>query len=66
MKFYDAPFTITKKYAVELRNKRAMIRIAAPPKKSVFITMVTCFGLQENSYATELIQSQVSAVDLFG
>ncbi|HRP55870.1 hypothetical protein [Agriterribacter sp.] len=66
MKFYDAPFIITKKYAAELRNKRAMVRIVAPAKKSIFITMVTCFGIQENSYATELIQSQVRAVDLFG
>ncbi len=66
MKFYDAPFTITKRYAVELRNKRAMVRMVAPFKKSIFITMVTCFGIQENSYATELIQNQVRAVDLFG
>ncbi len=65
MKFYDAPFTITKKYAGELRNKREAIRKAAPPKKVVFITMVTCFGLQENSYATELIQQQVKAEELF-
>lgn len=66
MKFYDAPFTITKKYAAELRNKRAMVRMAAPAKKSVFITLVTCFGVQENSYATELVPSQIIAGDLFG
>jgi hypothetical protein len=66
MKFYDAPFTITKKYAAELRNKRAIVRMVAPSKRSIFITMVTCFGILENSYATELIQSQVRAVDLFG
>ncbi|HRO44468.1 ATPase [Agriterribacter sp.] len=66
IKFYDAPFIITKKYAAELRNKRALVRMAAPAKKTVFIAMVTCFGIQENSYATELVQSQVIAGDLFG
>jgi hypothetical protein len=40
--------------------------MVAPSKRSIFITMVTCFGILENSYATELIQSQVRAVDLFG
>jgi AAA+ ATPase superfamily predicted ATPase len=64
MKFYDAPFVITKKYAEDLRNKRAALREAAP-KKSIFITLVTCFGLQDNTYAKELVQNQILIDQLF-
>jgi AAA+ ATPase superfamily predicted ATPase len=64
IKFYEAPFVLTKKYAEELREKRAAIKEEAV-KKSVFITMITCFGLQENSYAGELVQNQVPIEALF-
>ncbi|HWK08043.1 MAG TPA: ATP-binding protein [Puia sp.] len=65
IKFYDAPFIITQKYAEELREKRNSIRQVAAPKKSIFLTMITCFGLRENSYATELVQSQITIDKLF-
>jgi len=64
IKFYDAPFIITKKYAEDLRNKRATLREAVP-KKSVFITLITCFGVQGNAYATELVQNQIEIDSLF-
>jgi AAA+ ATPase superfamily predicted ATPase len=65
MKFYDAPFIITSKYAEELREKRNIIKQVADTKKSIFLTMITCFGLRENSHATELVQSQVTIDKLF-
>jgi len=65
MKFYDTPFSITKGYAEELRVKRDIIRRAAPAKKSISLTMVTCFGLQENNYANELVQNQITIDQLF-
>jgi hypothetical protein len=65
MKFYDAPFIITSKYAEELREKRDSIKQVTAPKKSVFLTMITYFGLRENSYATELVQSQITIDKLF-
>jgi uncharacterized protein len=65
MKFYDAPFTITKNYAEELRNKRDAVRRAVSNRKSIFITLITCFGVHQNSYATELIQSHIAIDRLF-
>jgi uncharacterized protein len=65
MKFYDAPFTITKNYAEELRNKRDAVRRAVSNRKSIFITLITCFGVHLNSYATELIQSHIAIDRLF-
>jgi AAA+ ATPase superfamily predicted ATPase len=65
MKFYDAPFTITSKYAEELREKQNKIKEVAPPKKSTFLTMITCFGLRDNQYVTEMVQSQITIEKLF-
>jgi uncharacterized protein len=65
MKFYDAPFIINKKYADDLQEKRNVIRKASPPKKSLLMTLITCFGLRENSYTSELIQNQITIDKLF-
>ncbi len=65
MKFHDTPFTITSKYAEELREKRNKIKETAPSKKSIFLTMITCFGLRENQYVTEMVQSQITIEKLF-
>ncbi len=65
MKFYDAPFTVTKDYAANLRTKRAVFREATGTKKSVFITMITCFGLNANMYSDELVQAEILLDDLF-
>lgn len=65
VKFYDGPFEITKSHAEELRQKRDILRQSSPAKKSIFITMITCFGLKENNYATELVQNQITIDALF-
>lgn len=65
IKFAGAPFIITKKYAEELRIKRETIRQATNFQRTVFITFITSFGIQQNAYALELVQNQVIATDLF-
>lgn len=51
MKFSVSPFIIDKRYDAELRNKVGAFRTETQTKKSVFLTMLTTFGLQDNSYA---------------
>ncbi|MDO9001000.1 MAG: ATP-binding protein [Bacteroidota bacterium] len=51
MKFSVSPFIIDKRYDAELRNKVGAFRAETQTKKSVFLTMLTTFGLQDNSYA---------------
>lgn len=51
MKFSVNPFIIDKRYDAELRNKVGAFRTETQTKKSVFLTMLTTFGLQDNSYA---------------
>jgi AAA+ ATPase superfamily predicted ATPase len=51
MKFSISPFIIDKKYDAELRNKAGAFKIETQTKKSVFLTMLTTFGLQPNNYS---------------
>ncbi|MDQ3110786.1 MAG: AAA family ATPase [Bacteroidota bacterium] len=51
MKFSISPFIIDKKYDGELRNKTGAFKSETQTKKSVFLTMITTFGLQTNTYS---------------
>lgn len=65
MKFSDAPFAITKKYADELRAKEEVFREVTSTRKSLFLTFVTKSGLRENQYSLELVDAHVSLESLF-
>lgn len=64
MKFSINAFKVDKKYEVELRNKIAAFKSETNTRKSVFITMITSFGLQENSYSSGLIENDIT-IDAF-
>jgi AAA+ ATPase superfamily predicted ATPase len=64
-KFYQAPFKISKSYANELRQKRDVFQQVAHPRKSLFITFITTYGLLQNSYTAELVKQEVTMEDLF-
>jgi uncharacterized protein len=51
MKFSTGAFSIDKKYDTELRNKVASFRTETHTKKALFLTMITTYGLQPNSYS---------------
>jgi uncharacterized protein len=65
MKFSINTFTIDKKYDAELRNKIAAFKKETGTRKSVFLTMVTTFGLQQNNYAAGLVQNDIKMDALF-
>ena len=65
IKFYDAPFTITKDYAAKLRLAIAKFRTATKTRKSLFLTMITTYGLQKNVYSGELVQNEITLDNLF-
>jgi uncharacterized protein len=65
MKFSINTFTIDKKYDAELRNKIATFKKETGTRKSVFLTMVTTFGLQQNNYAAGLVQNDIKMDALF-
>jgi hypothetical protein len=51
MKFSISPFIIDKKYDAELRNKIGAFKSETQTKKSLFLTMLTTFGMQVNTYS---------------
>ena len=54
MNFSNSLFTIDKKYDAELRNKIAAFRTETRTKKALFLTMITTYGIKENSYSVNV------------
>ena len=64
MKFSESEYTIDKRYAGELRSKRAVFVEETGTKKAVHIALVTPVGLKRNSYY-DVVQSVITGNDLF-
>jgi len=65
IKFTEKPFTISKKYADELRTKMQTFQQDTKSKKTLFLTMITTFGLTENQYSNSLVQQDIDMNVLF-
>lgn len=65
MKFSLSAFVIDKKYATELQNKINVFRENTKTKKTLFLTMVTTYGVRRNAYYTSLVQNEVTMDALF-
>lgn len=66
IKFAKADYSIDKGYAKKLRNKiNRFSAIDVNKRKNIFLTMITTFGVTDNEYFKELVQSEVVLADLF-
>lgn len=65
MKYAESEFMIDKKYSAELENKRTVFKQATGTRKSLFLVMLTTFGLKQNEYSERLIQNSLTMDDLF-
>lgn len=65
MKFSINPFVIDKKYAEELRNKIGTFKSETKTRKSVFLTMITTYGVAPNSNSLGLVQNDINMEALF-
>ena len=65
MKFAGDEFVIDKKYANELDNKVNIFRRETGTKKTLFLTMITAYGVKRNDYYTGRILGEVVMKDLF-
>jgi len=65
VKFSVNSFSITKSYAENLRNKIGVFRSETKTKKSVFLTMITTYGVDKNKHSTSLVQNEVTMDALF-
>ena len=64
-KFYDKPFTVTKSYADELRKKMMIFQEKTKTRKSLFITLISTYGIVQNMHSTGLVQQQITIENLF-
>jgi uncharacterized protein len=65
IKFTNDPFTVSAKYAKELRNKEAVFKNKTGTKKAIFITLISAQGLEQNSHSVGLVSNTVTADALF-
>lgn len=64
MKYANTIFAIDKKYHENLRNKKDIFINETKTTKSIYITMVTTYGVKQNEYS-DIVQSEVKIDDLF-
>ena len=65
MKFCNDEFIITKDYAEKLRKKLNVFRRESKTKKSLFLTMISTYGVQKNAHFLGLVQNSLTIDDLF-
>ena len=65
MKFAGDEFVIDKKYADELDNKLIVFKRETGTKKSLFLSMVTTYGVKKNNYYLGRVMREVKMEDLF-
>jgi AAA+ ATPase superfamily predicted ATPase len=65
IKFSTKPFVIDKKYAVDLQHKMMAFRQATDTKKSLFLTLISTYGVYENEYKAQRVDSEMKMESLF-
>lgn len=65
MKFSESEFTIDKRYAAELRNKRNLFRDITGTRKALLLTLVTTYGVRENAHKREIVDVSLDMDALF-
>lgn len=65
IKFCNTMFTIEKSYAELLERKIALFREETKTVKTIFLTLITPFGLHQNEYSRELVKCELTFNDIF-
>ena len=65
MKFSETPFTITSSYHKELLNKKQQFLMETKTRKNIQLTMVTTYGIKENSYSLSIVDNDITIEKLF-
>ncbi|MFI4937391.1 MAG: ATP-binding protein [Candidatus Berkiellales bacterium] len=65
IKFCQGEFNITKEYAKKLLNKKEIFREQTKTKKTIFITMITPYGVKKNQHYIGLVDNELTLDDLF-
>ena len=64
IKFWEGPFSITKKYRQELDNKINSFRDSLKLRRTLHLVFITTYGLKPNEYSG-VVQNEVTLKDRF-
>ena len=65
IKFSSEPYTITKAYSEQLRQKIGVFKSETNTRKAVWLAMLTTFGLKKNEHSGSLVQHDLNMNCLF-
>ena len=65
IKFTPSEFIIDKKYAAELETKKRVFAEKTRTRKSIFLTMLTNFGVKKNEHFFNTVQNELTMEALF-
>ncbi len=65
MKFSEHPFVIDKAYAGILHQKTMAFRQNSKTRKNTLLTLITTYGVADNTYRQQLVDQEVTMEDLF-
>jgi uncharacterized protein len=65
IKFSNDEYEITKSYANDLRNKLNLFKSESKTRKTLFLAMITTFGVKTNQYSLGLVQNFITMDALF-
>jgi hypothetical protein len=65
MKFSTERFTINKKYADDLTQKQKIFVDKTKTRKTIFLTLITTYGVAKNPYYKSHVQNEVTMVASF-
>ena len=65
IKFSTSEFTIDKRYAQELARKLQVFKDGTRTKKTLFLTMITTYGVKRNDYYVGLVQKELTIEAIF-
>lgn len=65
MKFSESKFLVNKKFAEEIREKIGRFKLQTKTRKTVFFTLITTFGIQQNQHSLEAVNHSFDMNILF-
>jgi len=65
IKFYNAEYVVTKGGFEELNRKKTKFYEKTKTKKTLFVTLITPFGADENPHYQNIVNNQITLEDLF-
>lgn len=65
IKYASDEFVLDKDYAADLRSKKRIFIELTKSKKSIFLTLITTYGIKKNQAADEVVDIQLTMNDLF-